>query len=173
MELTPCTGCASNLGAAALLPSASNWPEGGPGRSASGGITMWPMSSTAGGGGGGAGGAGFAGLAVLGGAVGFFFAGVVFLGTGCGVCADVGVTHAHRHAHTQTHSSEAANRGLRRDRAPWRVQEASMAAILRVTASTKLPKRFEGYSQRTRLPRVEMAIRDGRGLAGQGFRRNM
>jgi len=62
MELTPCTGCASKRGAAARRPSLSNWPEAGPARNASAGMTMSPMSSTAGGGGGGGGGMGFAGF---------------------------------------------------------------------------------------------------------------
>src|SRR4249920_3492594 len=88
MELTPCTGCASKRGAAARLPSLSNWPEGGPARNASAGMTMSPMSSTAGGGGGGGGGTGFAGFfALVAAGFGFAFFVVVAGFVGDVVCA--------------------------------------------------------------------------------------
>ena len=108
IELTPCTGCASKRGAAARRPSLSNWPEGGPARNASAGMTILPMSSTAGGGGGGGGTTGFAGFFAAVAGLGFGFelpvAGFLLVEAGLAgavVCA----TETDANAHTATRAA--------------------------------------------------------------------
>ena len=133
---------------------------------ASAGMTMSPMSSTAGGGGGGGGGTGFAGFFAGVGAglrlglrtcVAAGFLVVVAGFAGVGACATE--TGASRHAATRA----AARFKAREDKQAW----PRILRVARRPALTTLETRFDRQTQRARLHRVEMAVFDRRTFAGQ------